>query len=490
MTEDTVLLRRYAEDRDEAAFAELVARHLDLVHSAALRQVNGDAHLAADVTQSVFADLARKAAALTAHRVLAGWLFTSTRFAAAKAVRGEQRRRAREEEARHMQELTRDSEPPLDWERVRPVLDQIVGELRESDREAILLRFFEGRDFEAIGARLALSANTARMRVERALDKLNAALARRGVTSTAAALGGALANQAVATVPTGIAASVTGAALTAGATSAGGGALLAFLTMSKIKVGIASAIAVAVLVTGGLEVRANRALKAELDGLRVRAENPAALADEGRRLNATLQKLGANNPEIAELAQLRKRAAVLAARPPGVADEAMIAAANWRDVGRATPEAATLTFHWAMFTRDLDLVAQFVRFDDDAPEKREAFMAHFSPAVRAKYRTPERILAAAVFGAGAKGDGQSPHDAMQILGVDDRVGGDGSRFGQKRVRVWYRMADGREFEGSTRWQSTGDGWLPAGFSLEKEWQSCLPRFDPQTGEQVAPAGKK
>ena len=89
---------------------------------------------------------------------------------------------------------------------------------------------------------------------------------------------------------------------------------MTFLTMSKIKVGIVSTMAVAVLVTGGLEVRAHRALAAELDGLRAGAETTTALAEEGRQLSATLQKLGASNPEVAELVELRKRAAVLAGR--------------------------------------------------------------------------------------------------------------------------------------------------------------------------------
>src|SRR4051812_26214927 len=155
MTDDAELLRRYAEEAADDAFAELVRRHVNLVYSAALRQVNGDAHLAADVTQLVFTDLARKAAFLVKHRVLAGWLFTSTRFAAAKLVRGERRRQAREQESQLMPEFYDDeSAARLDWQRVRPVLDEALAELSETDREAILMRFFEGRDFASVGARL------------------------------------------------------------------------------------------------------------------------------------------------------------------------------------------------------------------------------------------------------------------------------------------------------------------------------------------------
>lgn len=210
-----------------------------------------------------------------------------------------------------------------------------------------------------------------------------------------------------------------------------------------------------------------------------------ALTTEGRQLNAALQKVGANNPEVAELTRLRQRATILAARPPGVLDEAMIAAANWRDVGRATPEEANLTFHAAMVSRDVETVAKYVNFDDDTPKNREAFMAHFSEAVRGKYRTPEEIVAAAAFGAGSQ-IAQPPDDPFQLLGVDDHVGGNGSRFGQKRVRVWYRLASGREFEGSTRWQQTPEGWAPAPFSLAKEWEFAVTNFNPVTGEKLPP----
>ena len=111
MTPDCELLRRYAETRSEEAFAELVGRHLDLVYSAALRQVNGEVSLAQDVAQNVFTDLARKAAALADRQSLTGWLYTGARFAAIKAVRAERRRCAREQEAHTMRDLLHDPEP-------------------------------------------------------------------------------------------------------------------------------------------------------------------------------------------------------------------------------------------------------------------------------------------------------------------------------------------------------------------------------------------
>src|SRR5579859_4119477 len=180
MDSDAELLRMFARTRSEDAFAELVRRHIHLVHSTARRTAGGDAHLAEDATQSVFADLARKASSLANRRSLAGWLYTSAHFAAAKLVRTERRRRQREED--FMREPANEPAPEPDWEAVQPVLEEVMHELKPADREAILLRHFENRPLVEVGAKLGLTENTARMRVERALDKLRARLARRGVS--------------------------------------------------------------------------------------------------------------------------------------------------------------------------------------------------------------------------------------------------------------------------------------------------------------------
>jgi RNA polymerase sigma factor (sigma-70 family) len=329
MNEDTELLRRYAEHQDEAAFAELVQRHVNLVYSVALRQVNGDAHLAADAAQLVFADLARKAHSLTGHRVLAGWFFTSTRFAAAKLVRSEQRRHAREQEAQLMQNLDRNDDPAaqLDWQRVRPVLDEVIGELGEGEREAILLRFFEGRDYASIGAKLNLAANTARMRVERALDKLRARLERRGLRSTSAALATALAQQAVMAAPAGLAATVTGAALAGGAAIAGaaavsgttGGAAAAaagasFMSITKLQVGVATALAIASATGFVVQAETNETLRREIATLQ--SENTAidGLKTENRQLARQLAQAADMRTDDAEFARLQEESAALRTR--------------------------------------------------------------------------------------------------------------------------------------------------------------------------------
>src|SRR5581483_9989012 len=151
MSDDAELLRRYAEEQSEPAFAELVRRHLGLVYHAALRQCGGDAHHAQDVAQAVFTDLARKAAVLSRRAAIVGWLYTSTRYAAARVVRTEQRRQQRELKAETMNELTRDPSPAVDWEKLRPVIDDVLHALGERDREVVLLRFFEDRPLREIG---------------------------------------------------------------------------------------------------------------------------------------------------------------------------------------------------------------------------------------------------------------------------------------------------------------------------------------------------
>ena len=261
MQADLELLGRYVASRDNEAFRALVGRHLNLVYFSALRRTNGDAHLAEDVTQLVFIALAREAASLRAHTVLAGWLYVATRHAAAQAMRTEQRRIHREQEAFAMQESSSTPAPATDWKRLRPQLDAALDELGERDRDAVLLRFFENRPFAEIGASLQLSDDAARMRVERALEKLRVLLARRGITSTSAALAVALENQAAAMAPAALAASINTAVLASGAL--GAGAAGAFHSMSTTLVTIGVTSAVSLFAIGTALYQANHARQAE-----------------------------------------------------------------------------------------------------------------------------------------------------------------------------------------------------------------------------------
>src|SRR2546426_3797541 len=195
MTDDAQLLRQYTRERAEPAFGELVARHIDLVFSAALRVVGGDRHLAQDVTQTVFADLVRKAGRLQRGVVLAGWLYRHACFTAAKVVRAERRRQIREKTAMQMNALHDNTEP--NWEQIAPVLDDAMNQLSASDRNAIVLRFLKRQDFRAVGSALGVGEDAAQKRVSRALEKVRTFLSRRGVTLTATALGATLATESV-----------------------------------------------------------------------------------------------------------------------------------------------------------------------------------------------------------------------------------------------------------------------------------------------------
>ncbi len=220
MLADHELLNRYCSDRCESAFAQLVERHADLVYSTALHQLNGNPDLARDVTQVVFTDLALKAASLRPSVSLAGWLYTSARFAAAKLIRTEQRRQAREQKALAMDNL--DSGPGSasdDPTRLRPVIDQAMQNLDEEDREAVLLRYFEGRDFKAVGTALGISDEAARKRVVRAVERLRTILQGRGISSPESALVAALSAAAALSAPANLHASIIRSALAVSAGS-------------------------------------------------------------------------------------------------------------------------------------------------------------------------------------------------------------------------------------------------------------------------------
>src|SRR5438552_4747146 len=213
---DQELLRDYTGRRSEAAFAELVRRHVDFVYSAALRMVR-DAHLAEDVAQGVFVALAQSASQLRDRPVLSGWLHRTAQNLAANTVRADVRRRAREQEAAAMNEL---HEPDAVWEDIAPHLDDALGELSEADRDALLLRYFEGKSTRQIAQMLGTSEDAAQKRVSRALERLREFLAKRGVTAGASGLVVVLSANAVQSAPVGLAVTISTAASLAGTTIA------------------------------------------------------------------------------------------------------------------------------------------------------------------------------------------------------------------------------------------------------------------------------
>src|SRR6185369_10847275 len=113
---------------------------------------------------------AQKARTLSSKVMLGGWLHQHTYYVATRAVRSERRRQTREREALEMNTLMDDS--GAQWRQLAPVLDEAITQLGNEDRTAILLRFFEQRDFRSVGEALGSNEEAARKRVNRALEKL------------------------------------------------------------------------------------------------------------------------------------------------------------------------------------------------------------------------------------------------------------------------------------------------------------------------------
>ena len=215
--DDHELLAQYARSESDAAFATLVARYVNLVYSAALR-FTGNPHHAEEITQAVFINLARKAGNLGRGVVLSGWLYQTARLTAGNFVKGEIRRQRREQQA-YMQSTLTEPESAA-WEQIAPLLEEAMGRLGETDRNAVVLRFFENKTAREVAATLKINEAAAHKRVNRALDKLRKIFSKRGVTLTATVIAGAVAANSVQAAPAGVAAAVTAAAAKGAAISA------------------------------------------------------------------------------------------------------------------------------------------------------------------------------------------------------------------------------------------------------------------------------
>jgi RNA polymerase sigma factor (sigma-70 family) len=214
---DMELLREYARQNLETAFAELVRRHVNLVYSAALRHV-GIAAQAEEITQAVFVILARKAANLREGLILEAWLFETTRLTALSFLRGERRRQFREQEA-YMQSILHESTPDAVWQQLAPLLDEAMMRLGRREREAVVLRFFKGQSLREVATVLNINEPAAQKRVNRALEKLRRCFCKRGVDSTAAAIAEDISLHSVQVAPVALVKTVTAVALAKGATA-------------------------------------------------------------------------------------------------------------------------------------------------------------------------------------------------------------------------------------------------------------------------------
>ncbi|MBI3417833.1 MAG: sigma-70 family RNA polymerase sigma factor [Verrucomicrobia bacterium] len=267
ITDTRQLLGEYAADGSEAAFRELVARYLNLVYSTALRLVGGNAQLAEDVSQAVFLGLARKGRTLSSKVMLGGWLHQHTYHVATRAVRSEQRRQIREREAVEMNKLQDDS--GAHWRQLAPILDEAITQLGSEDRTAILLRYFEQQDFRAVGEALGSTQDAARVRVNRALEKLQALLKQRGVALSVGTLGTLLAAGSITAAPAGLALAISTAALAGAATGTGTTlTLLKLMATTKLKLGLTALVVAGAATTVVIQHRSQVEVRDENQSLR------------------------------------------------------------------------------------------------------------------------------------------------------------------------------------------------------------------------------
>jgi RNA polymerase sigma factor (sigma-70 family) len=319
---DQQLLEMYGRSRSEEAFAEIVRRYCGLVFSAARRQLRS-AHLAEEAAQSVFKALAEQAGNLESPIVLSAWLYQVTRRIAVDMMRCECRRQRREQIAFTMNELDSGEDQ---WEGVMPLLDDALSTLREKDRTAVLLRFFDKKSLQDIGSILSISDDAAQKRISRALNRLRDYFAKRGVVTSASGVSAMLLTHAVEAVPTGLPETLFTASVSAASLPAGGGSLFTIMSAGKLKLALTVVICAGVTTSIWFVVGSgNKEILAELQGLSrdlnlVKAENSeltklaslarhpqADLRSELDRLRAEVSTLRAETNRSVQLKRERRQ---------------------------------------------------------------------------------------------------------------------------------------------------------------------------------------
>lgn len=289
--DDWRLLDEYALRNSDEAFRALAERHGGMVYHSALRQLR-DPHKAEEITQAVFIALAHKAGSLARTTVLSGWLLRATRLAVLNHLRQENRRRRHEQEAAKMEINDTENDAESAWQQISPHLDDALNRLSQVDRDAVVIRFFENKSHKEVGALLGMSEETARRRVSRAVEKLRAGFASRGIAVSAAALAAAFGAHGAQAAPAGLASALTAAALakgSAGGTSSGAAAkgILKLMAWAKFKLALAAgaALLVAAGTTAVLVQEAPSETRAKPGGL---LEGMVALPDGTPASNITV----------------------------------------------------------------------------------------------------------------------------------------------------------------------------------------------------------
>ncbi len=460
MIADGELLRRYAKDGSEDSFSELVRLRAGFVYGAALRRTRGNSHLANDITQQVFIALARNARRLASHPVLSGWLYLTTRNISVQMARAERRRQNREKESTLMQENDAAAGANSVDVQFRDNLDWALEELNERDRQAVWLRFFEECSFAEIASRSQLTENAARMRVERALEKLRGAFARRGVTSTAAMLTTGLTAQAKVAVPAATDAAFAHPAMVSAGVSAGAWGIT-FMSMTKMQAGLV--VLVIALGAGGVVFHQHTTarLQREIDRLSGRQnEEIVELKKENLLLKQAAAPAPAGNTRPESPAPLSATAASAppATRSLAASSEVSLAAGlipvkTLDHSSRTTPRGAFSTQIWAAAQGDIELEQSSIRLSPEAQEKLRAVLATLPESVRDNYGTPEKLMASVLAG--------SPHPVGGIQILDEKP--------SSETTVWL----------DTQWQHADDTLVHhSSVELQRDdtgnWQMVVP----------------
>ncbi|MBL9175784.1 MAG: sigma-70 family RNA polymerase sigma factor [Verrucomicrobiales bacterium] len=370
MAEDRELLQRYATSGTESAFTELVSRHIHWVHSSATRQV-GDPDLARDVTQMVFTDLARRADSLPSHVLLGAWLHRATRYAAGQVRRTQQRREARE---RMHAELNTPEDPSSSgWSAIRADLDEALDRLRDSDREILVLRYFEQRDLRTVGAVLGVSEDTAQKRVSRALERLRALLPRPDAAPGIPALTGLMGTHVVSPSPTSFAPAVANLALGAKLSEAPASGILSLSSSTPVKVASGILLAVAIGIPWMVVHLERRRFQNNIDQLRGIQQQLTAELEVARKRPEPAPS--GPPPEVksellrlrGEVARLRRQVPVATGRNPPPPSGARPSLA---DLGTDSPEAAATTAVWAISSASRERLDELLLPDPEiSPEQ-------------------------------------------------------------------------------------------------------------------------
>ena len=246
MTSDLDLLRQFARENSQDAFAEIVRRHVNLVYSAALRQVRSP-QLAEEIAQSVFADLARERRQIEARHILTAWLYAVTRRTAIDVIRKESRRQLREQIAVEMNNMNATAN---DWTQIEPLLDDAMAALDETDRSAVLLRYFENKNLREVGEALGASEDAAQKRVSRAVERLREFFSKRNVTIGAGGLAVLISANAVQAAPVGLTSAISTAVLAGTAATSTATITTKIIIMTTLQKTLVAAACIALAGTG------------------------------------------------------------------------------------------------------------------------------------------------------------------------------------------------------------------------------------------------